>query len=319
MPSEYDSGMSISRRQFLEASAFASLLQPAIAKDGMPTRVLGKTGARVSLLAMGCGSRFLAYKTPDKAAEAVEVALQQGITYFDSAYGYGNGQSETFLGPVLKPHREKIFLVTKIDARDGENAWRRIEGALTRLQTDHVDLMHVHSLGEEDDLAKIEAKGGVLEMLQKAKAQKMTRFIGITCHTNPVVLAKALERHEFDCTQMALNAGRIGNVKGRPRSFEEIALPVALRKKMGVTAMKIFGQEKLLGATSIDNLVHYSMSLPVAATVIGMPQLEHIRANAGLARAFAPMPQEKMQELFDSMPGEKVFAMNEFFRDHQDA
>lgn len=319
MPLEYDDAMTISRRQFLEASAFASLLQPAIAEDGMPTRVLGKTGARVSLLAMGCGSRFLAYKTPEKAHEAVEMALAQGITYFDSAYGYGNGQSETLLGPVLKPHRKRIFLVTKIDAREGDEAWRRVEGALTRLQTDHVDLMHIHSLGEESDLEKIEANGGLLEMIHKAKAQKITRFIGITCHTNPVVLAKALERHDFDCTQMALNAGRIGNVKGRPRSFEEIALPVALRKKMGVTAMKIFGQEKLLGATSIDNLVHYSMSLPVAATVIGMPQLEHIKANASLARSFQPMPKEKMQQLFDSMPGEKVFAMNEYFRDHEDA
>jgi len=311
--------MSISRRQFLEASAFASLLQPALAADGMPTRVLGKTGARVSVMAMGCGSRFLAYKTPDKAAEAVETALAQGVTYFDSAFGYGNGQSETFLGPVLKPHRKKIFLVTKIDARDGETAWQRIEGALTRLQTDHVDLMHVHSLGEEDDLAKIEAKGGLLDMLYKAKAQKMTRFIGITCHTNPVVLKKALERHDFDCTQMALNAARIGNVKGRPRSFEEIALPVALSKKMGVTAMKIFGQEKLLGTTSIQSLIRYSMSLPVAATVLGMPKLEYIKENAAVAKAFTPMTPEERQKLFDGMPGDKVLAMNEFFRDHLDA
>lgn len=316
---EYDGAMSISRRQFLEASAFASLLQPAIAADGMPTRVLGKTGARVSVMAMGCGSRFLMYKTPDKAAEAVETALAQGVTYFDSAYGYGNGQSETLLGPVLKPHRKKIFLVTKIDARDGDEAWRRIEGALTRLQTDHVDLMHIHSLAEEDDLAKIEAKGGLLEQLYKAKAQKITRFVGVTCHTNPVILKKALERHDFDCTQMALNAARIGNVKGRPRSFEEIALPVALEKKMGVTAMKIFGQEKLLGTTAIPNLIRYSMSLPVAATVLGMPKLDYIRENAAVAKAFTPMTPAERQKLFDSMPGDKVLAMNEFFRDHQDA
>jgi uncharacterized protein len=311
--------MSISRRQFLEASAFMSLLQPAIGAEGMPTRVLGKTGARVSVMAMGCGSRFLAYKTPDKAAEAVELALKQGVTYFDSAYGYGNGQSETFLGPVLKPHRKKIFLVTKIDARDGDEAWRRIEGALTRLQTDQVDLMHVHSLAEEDDLAKVEAKGGLLEMLYKAKAQKLTRFIGVTCHTNPVVLKKALERHDFDCTQMALNAARIGMVKGRPRSFEEIALPVALSKKMGVTAMKIFGQEKLLGATEVPNLIRYSMSLPVAATVLGMPKLEYIQENAAVVKAAKLMSTEERQRLFDGMPGEKVMAMNEFFRDHQDA
>ena len=60
-------------------------------KSGMPTRILGRTGARVSILAFGCGSRFLAYKDPDKACEALNRALDQGITYVDTAYGYGDG------------------------------------------------------------------------------------------------------------------------------------------------------------------------------------------------------------------------------------
>jgi predicted aldo/keto reductase-like oxidoreductase len=308
--------MSISRRQFLEASAFSSLLAPAVAANGMPTRVLGKTGARVSLLAFGGGSRFLAYKTPDKAALAVEKALAAGINYFDSAYGYGNGQSETWLGEMLQAKRKDCFLVTKIDARDYDKAWTLIEGALKRLRTDQVDLMHVHSLAEANDLEAVEK--GVLKALQKAKEQKLTRFIGVTCHTNPVILKQALERHEFDCTQMALNAARIGNVKGRPRSFEEIALPVALKKGMGVTAMKIFGQEKLLNTTSIQNLVRYSMSLPVAATVIGMPQLEHIDANVAIAKNFQPMKSDEMKKLYESLPGEAVWAMNQFFADHRD-
>lgn len=308
--------MSISRRKFLEASAFSSLLAPAVAANGMPTRVLGKTGARVSLLAFGGGSRFLAYKTPDQAARAVEKALAAGINYFDSAYGYGNGQSEKWFGEMLKGKRKDVFLVTKIDARDYDKAQAIIEGSLKRLQTDQVDLMHVHSLSEENDLKAVEE--GVLKAIQKAKEQKMTRFIGVTCHTNPVVLKQALERHDFDCTQMALNAARIGNVKGRPRSFEEIALPVALKKGMGVTAMKIFGQEKLLNTTSIENLVRYSMSLPVAATVIGMPQLEHLDANIAIAKNFKPMKSDEMKKLYESLPGEAVWAMNQFFTDHRD-
>ena len=58
-----------------------------------------------------------------------------------------------------------------------------------------------------EDLAAIEAQGGVLEALYEARDQKITRAIGITCHADPAALQTALERHDFDCTQMALNAG----------------------------------------------------------------------------------------------------------------
>ena len=66
-----------------------------------------------------------------------------------------------------------------------------------------------------DDLERIEAKGGVLEELKKCKEAKLTRFIGITCHAAPVALQKALERHDFDCTQMALNAATVAIKSGR--------------------------------------------------------------------------------------------------------
>jgi len=118
---------------------------------------------------------------------------------------------------------------------------------------------------------------------------------------------------------MALNAGRLGMVDGMPRSFEQIALPVALKKKMGVTAMKVFAQEKLLGETSIENLVRYSMSLPVASAVCGMPKVEHIEQNIAIAKAFRPMPRVEMDRLTSEISEKKKLAILEFFRDHQDA
>ena len=134
-----------------------------------------------------------------------------------------------------------------------------VEGESEGLQTDQLDLLHIHSLTEEDDLAQIEAKGGVLDQILKMRDQKMTRFIGITSHTDPAVLKTALERHDFDCTQMALNAGLVGMKNGKggmvtndaiKTSFETIALPVANRKKMGVIAMKVFAQDALIGPAS---------------------------------------------------------------------
>lgn len=311
--------MSVSRRDFLYASAL-SALAPAFAADGMPTRLLGSTGARVSLLAFGGGSRFLAYKDEDKAIAAVHKAMDLGITYFDSAFGYGNGQSETWMGKALTGgRREKIFLVTKLTARTYDGAMREAEGALKRFQTGQIDLIHIHSLAGADDLAKIEAPDGVLKAIYKLRDQKVTRFIGVTCHTNPEVMKTALERHDFNSCQMALNVARQGMVANMPQSFETIALPVVLKKKMGVTAMKIFGQEKLLGTTSIDNLVRYSMSLPVAATVIGMPQLEHIEKNVAIAKSFSPMPADQMKRLSDEIAGKNKVALDRYFANHVDA
>src|SRR4051794_41951583 len=95
-------------------------------KTGMPTRVLGRTGARVSILAFGCGSRFLAYGDEEKAHEALNKALDLGITYVDTAYGYGDGKSETWVGGVMKTRRKEVWLATKVNVRKAEDAKRII-------------------------------------------------------------------------------------------------------------------------------------------------------------------------------------------------
>src|SRR5882672_7264047 len=114
--------MRISRRSFLGTTALGSLAVNAahgaeIGKNGgLPKRVLGRTGARVSILAMGGGSRFLSYKDEDKALEALNRAFDLGIRYMDTAYGYGNGVSEERVGKVMKGRRKRdgIFLATKV-------------------------------------------------------------------------------------------------------------------------------------------------------------------------------------------------------------
>ena len=325
--------MHISRRKLFEGSVLAAIAAQATAKDartGMPTRMLGSTGQRVSLLAFGCGSRWLAYKEEDKALEAMKRGVDQGITYIDTAYGYGNGLSEERVGKFLKARkggRKGLFIATKIDARDGDKAQQIFEGSLKRIGVDHVDLVHIHSMTDEADLAMAEKKGNVLDRIHKFRDQKMARFIGITSHTNPEVLRTALERHDFDCTQMALNLARMGNSAPSdkpgegmtgPRGFESIALPVALRKKMGVLAMKAFAQEKLLGKAPIETLLRFSMSLPVSAVVAGMPQLEHIDENIRVAKAFQPMNRDEMERMSADAAGRFKASIDRHFADHVD-
>ncbi|HNY40423.1 MAG TPA: aldo/keto reductase [Bryobacteraceae bacterium] len=325
--------MSLSRRNFIESATLAALARQAVAqekdlKTGMPMRMLGKTGAKVSLLGFGAGSRWLAYKDPEKALPALERALKAGVNYVDSAAGYGDGQSEQWVGQFLKSHKRDFFLVTKINGnRTYDDSMRIIERSLKNLGVDHVDLMHIHALGNEDDLAKIEAPNGQMKAMLKAKEQKMTRFLGVTSHQNPQVLKTLLERHDLDSTQMALNIAKIGNAAPSnkagegmtgPSGFEAIAMPVALKKGMGLTAMKVFAQEKLLGKASPELLLRYSMTLPVAVAVAGMPQIEHIDFNTNVAHNFKPLSKKEMSELPDSVTAQMRASIDSFFQDHED-
>ena len=155
--------MKISRRHFLEAATVSGVvaLSPAPANADttlLPQRVLGKTGAHVSILAMGGGSRYLMYTEEDRALEALKRALDLGITYVDSSDDYGKDHlSEQRIGIVLKGRSQKPFLATKLSNRIGEDARRIVERSLTALQVSQVDLIHIHSLTTEDDLARIES------------------------------------------------------------------------------------------------------------------------------------------------------------------
>ncbi len=327
--------MPISRRRFLETTALApvaaNVLQAAPEGPGntpLPTRVFGKTGQRVSILAIGGGSRFLLYKDEDAAIGAIHRALALGITYFDTAYAYGNGVSETRFGKGLAGNRQKVWLTTKIQERDPSKARAILEGSLKRLQTDHVDLCHIHSLTDAADLARIEAKDGVLDMLLKAKSEGLIRNVGITSHSDPEVLRTALERHPFDCTQMALNAALAGMMSGQSgmvvnpaltTSFESIALPVAVRKNLGIIAMKVFAQEFLNDKAPKQDLIRYSLSLPVSLCVVGMPKMEMIDENVKIVKAFQPMPQAEMQKLSSSLALSHKAKIDAFFATHIDA
>lgn len=323
--------MDFSRRQFLQVAAAGAAVVPALgASDGgkLPMRKLGRTGIEVSILGFGSGSRFLMYKEEDKALEALSKALDLGITYIDTAHSYGDGKSEERIGRLMPGRRKQVTLATKLSARTADDARRQIERSLKRLQTDHLDVLHIHALAGLDDLAAIEKPDGILKAMYEARDQKVTRAIGITCHASPEALKAALERHDFDCTQMALNAAmaRMADGRGGMRAtpmasggFEELALPVAVRKGMGVIAMKVFGQDQIIGAAAIEKLITYSLSLPVSLASLGMPKPEFIERNIAIARAFSPMSDAERRRLSDSITAERKVSLVEFFQDHQDA
>jgi len=311
----------LSRRDFLGKSGLAlgavaalPALPAAAAGSKLPHRVLGRTGVSVPILAFGCGSRFLMYESEEAGLAALNRAIDMGITYLDTAIDYGDGKSETRVGMVMKTRRKEVFLATKIPerARTRDAALREVEASLKRLQTDHVDLLHVHGLGGEADLAKIEAPDGVLKALYELRSQKTARFIGMTSHTDGAVMARAIEGNDLDCVQMAMNPARANR-------FEELALPAARAKNLGVILMKVTGQEHLLGAGKAEAapLLRYAWSLPVTTVVCGMPKPEFVAANVASARGFTSMPPAEMDRLRERLAGERV-VLEQFFARHRD-
>lgn len=317
----------ITRREFIEQTAVtaaATSVLPAVISEAteaapklkLPQRVLGRTGVKVPILAFGCGSRFLMYKE-EEASALLNQVIDAGITYLDTAMDYGKGESETRVGKVMAKRRKEVWLATKVapDARSYDEAMRLVEQSLKRLQTDHVNLLHLHSLTTEDDLARIMAKDGAIHALYKLREQKVARFIGMTSHTDGAVMAQAIERNDLDCVQMAMNPARA-------LRFEELALPAAKKKNLGVILMKVTAQEKLLGGgigkAAVPALIRYALSLPISVAVMGMPKPEFIRQNVAAAQAFKPMSAEEMNQLCVQVAPTKV-QLERFFYHHYDS
>jgi predicted aldo/keto reductase-like oxidoreductase len=317
----------ITRREFIEkttltvasAAALPSALEPEVeAKTKLPERVLGRTGVKVPIIAFGCGSRFLMYESEDEALRALNHVIDSGVTYLDTAMDYGKGMSETRVGMVMRTRRKEVWLATKIPppARTRDEALREVEKSLKRLQTDRVDLLHLHSLTTGEDLQKIESKDGAMKALYELREQKVARFIGMTSHTDGAVMAKAIEHNDLDCVQMAMNPARA-------LQFEELALPAAKKKNLGVILMKVTAQEKLLGAGSgkagIEPLIRYALSLPVSTAVIGMPKLQFIDQNIAIAKSFNPMNAGEMDQLRSQVGSQRVSLENFFIRHRDEA
>jgi predicted aldo/keto reductase-like oxidoreductase len=311
----------ITRREFIEQTTATVAVVSALGADAaapqkIPHRDFGRNGIKVPILAFGCGSRFLAYKDEEQALRILSEAIDSGIVYLDTAAAYGNGESERRVGKVMATRRKDVVLATKIpeNARSRDAALRAFEESLKRLQTDRVDVVHLHSLKEADDLAAIEAADGALKALYQIRDQKMARFIGMTSHTNGAIMAQAIGRHDLNAVQMAMNPSRA-------LQFEELALPAANKKGLGIICMKVAAQDKLLGGAPgtapMSSLIRYAWSLPVSTAVVGMPKPEFIKENLAAARSFTPLSKQEIDHLVRQVAPSQA-RLETFFANHFD-
>src|SRR5919205_957219 len=214
-----------------------------------------------------------------KSARLLNHAIDRGITYLDTSPDYG---SQHKLGEVMATRRDEVFLATKVNKRRREDVLKELQQNLKELQTDHVDLVQVHAVNTMADLDAALAPDGALSALEEARRQGMTRFIGITGHARPAVLAHALDRYDFDTVLVAL--GAIDRLVTGP---ETVLLPVAQRKNAGVIAMKVYSHGEI---KQRELALRYSLGLPgVSLAILGMAEESEIEENVHLARSYTPL------------------------------
>jgi len=166
-----------------------------------PVRALGATGVMVPLVGYGTAPLGEKQVSREAALRCLNHAIDLGVTYLDTSPDYG---SEPHLGQVMRSRRSEVFLATKVNRRSREGAKQELESSLQKLQTDHVDLIQAHAVNTWADLEQVLAPDGALAGLEQARQEGKVRFIGITGHARPEILAHALAHYPFDTVLVAL-------------------------------------------------------------------------------------------------------------------
>jgi aryl-alcohol dehydrogenase-like predicted oxidoreductase len=265
--------------------------------NAVPTRPFGRTGIHVSILALG-GWHLGLPKTEREATRLVHAAIDGGITFFDNAWDYNEGVSETRMGKALVGRRDKVFLMTKActHGRDGRVAMRQLEDSLRRLKTDYLDLWQIHEVIFPDEPAKYFARGGAVEALDRARQQGKVRFVGFTGHKDPDLLLQMLAQdYAWDSCQLPLNC-----FDALFRSFEQRVLPELNRRGIAAIGMKSLGGDARsvkAKAVTPQEAIRYTLSLPIATLVSGIDTMRVLRQNLAIAQRFRPMTERQRQAL----------------------
>ena len=268
------------RRNFLKSAAIGS----AAAGAGMSAsalfsdpsgfnriryRDLGSTGCKVSEMGFGV------LHTQDTAL--IHGAIDSGITYFDTAHGYQNGACETTLGKVMKTRRKEIFLTTKISGSP-EKMREEIDISLRRLQTDCVDMLLVHGPGSREQILD----NDTIKVMDDARSQGKTRFVGFSTHNQVVGLDAAIESNFWQSVSVPYNYFSPPEVadaikRARAKGIAIIAMKALITVERPRKPFPDIRADKNGSTTNQQALLRWVLNDPNVDTVIpGIGSFEHL-------------------------------------------
>jgi hypothetical protein len=288
----------MTRREAVGAVAMGVLARAA---DGLPRRPLGETGLQVSLLGVGTAPLGWPATTEAEVDRVVGAAIDEGINYFDTAPIYQ--LAELRLGKALKGRRDKVVLVSKVEATSKQDALWQIEESLRKLQTDHLDAVHIHNVGRTDRFPSMEVllgEEGALAALREAKKKGLVRHIGMTSHLRPQRALPVLATGAIELVMCAVNF-----VDRHTYNFEGTVFAEARKRGLGIVAMKILGGTLKQGVNArlsepehYEMAVRYALGIPgLAVAIMGMCREGEVKKAAAAVRAYQPLGPAEMTKL----------------------
>jgi aryl-alcohol dehydrogenase-like predicted oxidoreductase len=200
----------------------------------MEKRRFGRTGHMSTVAIFGAAALWDA--TQAEADAAMEQAIAAGVNHIDVAPSYGSAEER--LGPWLAKERDRFFLGCKTTERTKAGAAAELRSSLERLRVDTFDLYQLHAITSREELDQVTRPGGALEAAIDARAEGLTRFIGITGHgaDAPAIFLEALRRFDFDSVLFPINFVLYANPAYR-RNAEEL-LRECRTRDVGVMIIK---------------------------------------------------------------------------------
>lgn len=242
----------------------------------------GKTGLEISRLCFGAGHLNNTCESYEAGGTLMLKALDAGITFWDTAQGYG---SQPHLGAaVAQISRDAVVIQTKTAAKDYAGAEASITRSLEEMQTDYLDVLLLHAISSPEDLI---AREGALEAFRDAKAAGKIRVIGCSTHlyTGPVMDA-VIDHPELQVILTTANKeGKM--LEGGPfdRHMEYIQRAYDLGK--GISIMKVIAAGDIPEA-EMPAWIEWGFNLETAHAInLGITEERHITLDVGLARASA--------------------------------
>ncbi len=280
----------------------------------MEKRRFGKTDKMVSLLGFGCmrfpkngpGERDI---DEEQSLKMIDYAMENGVNYFDTAYPYHGGASESFLGRALKNYdRESYYLATKMppwNVHENGDVERIFYEQLENCRAGYFDFYLLHNFSSKY-MSKM-ARFGAYEFLMKRKGEGVIKSLGFSFHDTPEVLERVITDYDLDFGQIQLNyldwtlteSGRMYDI------LHNAGLPVIVMEPVRGGALATLTEKPAAilkeaePETSVASwALRYAASLPGVATVLsGMSSMEQLIDNVKTFENFAPLTSEERETL----------------------
>ncbi len=282
-------------------------------------RTLGRTKLRIPVVSFG----VMNSDSPD----LIKKALDMGINHLDTAHLYLRGNSERVIGEVVQKsrNRDNIYIGTKMrfsrdydkleftlkgtdrePAAKEENLFKQLETSLSRLRTDYIDILYLHSCYS----AKMATYEPLMNALVKAKKQGKARFIGVSTHQNEqVVIRSAVDAGVYDVVLTAYNFAQ------NHREQVKKSIEYAVKKGVGIIAMKTQGGRSLQESGKIE--INHEAALKwvlqdenVCSTIPGMTTFDQLDQNFRVMNNYALSGAERRELQIASDLKGKIYCQN---------